>query len=92
MRSLMYWIAITFALVGVLAVSACNTAKGLGEDFKQAGTAINNSATNVQKKLGGEERNYDTEQQNQQTYDGPAPADPNNDSDPNKNYPNNYNY
>lgn len=88
MRSLMYWIAITFALVGVLAVSACNTAKGLGEDFKQAGTAINNSATNVQKKLDGEDRNYESD--SSQTHEGPAPADPNN--DPNRNYPNNSNY
>ncbi len=44
MRTLIYWVMITFGLVGVLALSACNTVHGFGEDLQSAGTAIKGSS------------------------------------------------
>lgn len=37
--------------LALLTVAACETAKGAGRDINKAGTAIENAATDVQKKM-----------------------------------------
>jgi predicted small secreted protein len=40
-----------FAAVLLLAVAACNTAEGVGEDVESGGEAISDTARDVKKKL-----------------------------------------
>ncbi|MDK3017532.1 entericidin A/B family lipoprotein [Pseudodonghicola flavimaris] len=37
--------------LALMALAACETAKGAGRDINKAGTAIENAATDVQKKI-----------------------------------------
>lgn len=49
MRSIMYWLMIILALTGVLAISACHTVHGFGEDLQSAGHAISGASSNANK-------------------------------------------
>lgn len=40
-----------FIALGLLALAACNTVQGVGQDVKSGGEAISNTASDVQKKL-----------------------------------------
>ncbi len=38
------WMAVLFAIAGVLVLSACNTIEGMGKDIKKGGEAIERAA------------------------------------------------
>ena len=43
--------AMIFALLGALAIAACNTVEGAGRDIQAGGKAISNTAESVEKKM-----------------------------------------
>ncbi len=42
---------LTLGVLGLMAVSACNTVQGVGKDVESGGEAITDTAADVQKKI-----------------------------------------
>jgi predicted small secreted protein len=50
-RPYVVWLLVVAAMVSGLAVSACNTMRGAGEDVSAAGDALSGSADDVQDEM-----------------------------------------